>query len=66
MAYIVGRTNLVLCCSGQKTFEAGLVGRFNSNNNSHVITRLGRQSTTGVHQQFSKGRLPTILGLFMI
>ena len=34
----LGHTNLILCCSGQKTFQAGSVGRLDKNNNSHVIS----------------------------
>ena len=35
---MLGLTNLILCSSGQKTFQAGLVGRLNHDNNSHVIS----------------------------
>ena len=34
----LGHTNLILCCPGQKTFQAGLVGWLNNDNNSHVIS----------------------------
>ena len=34
----LGHANLILCCSGQKAFQAGSVGRLNNDNNSHVIS----------------------------
>ena len=33
-----GHTILILCCLGQKTFQAGSVGRINNDTNSHVIS----------------------------
>ena len=33
----LGHTNVILCCSGEKTFQTGSVGRLNNDNNSHVI-----------------------------
>ena len=35
---VLGHTNLILCCSGQKTFQAGSVGRLNNGNDSRVIS----------------------------
>ena len=45
-------TNLILCCSGQKTFQRGSVGRLNNDNNSHVITHYhGNQTILSQSQQ---------------
>ena len=33
----LGHTNLILCCSGQITFQTGSVGRLNNDNDSRVI-----------------------------
>ena len=34
----LGHTNLILCCSGQKTFQARSVGGLYNDNDSHVIS----------------------------
>ena len=34
---LLGHTNLNLCCSDQKTFLIGLVGRLENCNDSHMI-----------------------------
>ena len=34
----LGHTNLIICYSGQKTFQAGSVGRLNNDNDSHMIS----------------------------
>ena len=33
---VLGHVSLILCCLGQKTFQAGSVGRLNNDNNSYV------------------------------
>ena len=35
---LLGHTNLILCCSGQKTIQAGLVGRLNNDNDSYMLS----------------------------